>query len=82
LPASWQVLLLYSNGTVVAEGNVAAIAPSAIPTPYATPGFSSPEYQSAALTGPLTAASTVSVVLGNQALYCNGFPQVGSFTTQ
>jgi hypothetical protein len=83
LPNSWQIVLQYPNGSVGVEGVLNTISPSSIPTPFATPGFANPTYESGGLVGPIASGpTTISVLLNNQSSSCNGFPQIASFTTQ
>jgi hypothetical protein len=82
LPNSWQVVLQFPYGGLAPEGLLNTIAPGAVPTPFATPTFANPAYQSSGLTSALPAAATINVLLNNQASNCNSFPQIGSFTTQ
>ncbi len=82
LPNTWQVVLELPNGALAPEGVLNTVSPSTIPTPFATPGFANPVYQSSGLTGPLPSATTIAVLLNNQASSCNSYPQIGTFTTQ
>jgi hypothetical protein len=82
LPATWQVVLEYPGGGLAPEGLLNAIAPSSIPTPYATPTFAAPSYESSGLGSALPAGTTLEVLLNDQSSSCNQFPQIGSFTTQ
>ena len=82
LPNSWQVVLQFPYGGLLPEDLLNTVAPAAVPTPYATPSFANPVYQSSGLTSALPAATTVNVLLNNQASNCNSFPSVGTFTTQ
>jgi len=81
LPNTWQVALAY-NGFIFYESVVNPIASSAVPTPYATPAFAGPTYESSGLGGSLPAATTVTVLLNNEASSCNSYPSLGTFTTQ
>jgi hypothetical protein len=81
LPNTWQVVLQFPVG-LAGEGLFNTIPPSAVPTPYATPSFASPTYQSSGLTQALPSATVVNVLLNNQGSTCTTFPQIGSFTTQ
>jgi hypothetical protein len=82
LPNTWQVVLQVPGGGVGYEALLNTIAPSAVPTPYATPSFASPIYETSGLTSALPSATTVTVLLNNTASNCNSYPAVGSFTTQ
>jgi hypothetical protein len=84
LPGTWQVALLLPLGTLYTGNAVATIASNSVPTPFATPSFASPTYQSSALSmGALPAASSITVLLSNQnGGFCNGFSSIGTFTTQ
>ena len=81
LPTNWQVVLAYGN-LLVFESVVNPIAQGSVPTPYATPGFANPTYESSGLSGPLPAATTVAVLLNNESSTCNSYLQIGTFTTQ
>jgi hypothetical protein len=53
-----------------------------VPTPNAKPTFANPTYESSGLVGALPAATTITVLLNNEASNCNAYPAVGSFTSQ
>jgi hypothetical protein len=82
LPNTWQVLLELSNGSLGSEGLLNPIAPSSVPTPYATPTFANPTYETSGLTSGLPANMLVTVLLNDQSSNCNQYPPIGSFTTQ
>jgi hypothetical protein len=82
LPNTWQVLLELPNGSLGSEGLLNPIAPSAVPTPSATPTFANPTYESSGLTTGLPANTLVTVLLNDQSSSCNQYPPIGSFTTQ
>jgi len=58
-----------------------AIQPNAIPTPYATPTFAAPSYETSGLSSGLPAASTINIALNDESSSCNQYPVVGTFTT-
>jgi hypothetical protein len=82
LPASWAVVL--AAGTAGStETSLTAIAPNAIPTPYAAPTSSPISYESSSVvSGALPAGSGIAVLLEDTSSTCDGYPQVGTFTTQ
>jgi hypothetical protein len=81
LPSNWQVVLGFSN-ELLFESVVNPISASSVPTPYATPGFANPTYESSGLSGPLPSATAIAVLLNNEASSCNSYLQIGTFTTQ
>jgi hypothetical protein len=81
LPATWQVVVEVPGQVATGGALLTAILPSAIPTPYATPSFASPAYETSGLTGSLPAASTVQIGLNDESSDCNSYPLIGSFTT-
>jgi hypothetical protein len=82
LPNSWQIILSLANGSAANAEGVVLTAASPLPTPFATPAFANPIYQSSALTSGLASATTLIVLLNNQASNCNGLINLGQFTTQ
>jgi hypothetical protein len=81
LPSNWQVVLAFGN-VFAFESVVNPISAGSVPTPSATPGFANPTYESSGLSGPLPSATTIAVLLNNEASSCNSYLQIGSFTTQ
>jgi hypothetical protein len=81
LPATWGADVLAPSGTVTFLPSFVTIAPSAIPTPYATPAFANPVYESST-TVALPAASLITVLASDSTIACTTFPQIGTFTTQ
>jgi hypothetical protein len=84
LPSTWTVVLILPSGALITGTPVATIAANSVPTPFATPSFSSPTYQLSAIpVGSLPAASAITVAMSNQGgASCNGFPTLGTFSTQ
>lgn len=81
LPASWQVVVEITGQVPTGGALLTAIQPAAIPTPYATPAFASPSYETSGLTSALPAATMVQVGLNDESSDCNSYPVIGSFTT-
>lgn len=82
LPSSWQTVASLTNGsTPLFEGFVTTSA-SPFPTPFATPSFANPSYQTSGLNGGLGSGTNVAISLNNSTAGCNVFPLVGTFTTQ
>lgn len=81
LPGNWQVVLGYGN-VLAYESVLNPISQSSVPTPYATPSFANPTYESSGLSGPLPPAATITVLLNNESSNCNSYLQIGTFTTQ
>ncbi|HEX3467407.1 MAG TPA: hypothetical protein VHT05_04945 [Candidatus Elarobacter sp.] len=81
LPSNWQVVLAY-GGVFAYESVLNPISQSSVPTPYATPTFANPTYESSGLSGPLPSGATITVLLNNESSSCNGYLQLGTFTTQ
>jgi hypothetical protein len=82
LPAGWQVVLGFNGAGYAAESLLTPIAPSAIPTPYAAPTSTPISYEGSGLTSALPGGTLVQVLLNDQTSSCNGYPQIGTFTTQ
>ena len=84
-----QIVIAVSSPLPPSTASAAATGPrcsarsaSSIPTPYATPTFAAPSYESSGLGSALPAGTTMEVLLNDQSSSCNQFPQIGSFTTQ
>ena len=84
LPSTWTAVLILPSGGLITGTPVTTVAANSVPTPFATPSFASPTYQlSAVPLGSLPPASSITVAMSNQSgTYCNGFPTLGTFSTQ
>ncbi len=81
---NWTADILYPNNQLVYGSTaLAVVSPSAIPTPYATPSFGSPVYESSTFTG-INAGqgTTLNVLLSPNAIACTIYQEAGTFTTQ
>ncbi len=81
LPNTWQVVLQFGN-VLAYESVLNPIPQGSVPTPYATPGFANPTYESSGLSGALPSGTQITVLLNNEASACNAYPSLGTFTTQ
>ena len=81
LPATWKIVL-GAAGNGYGEELLTAIAPNAIPTPYAAPTSTPISYESSIVSGSLPAGSLVGVLLADTSSTCNAYPQIGTFSTQ
>jgi hypothetical protein len=83
LPSGYQALIVNISTQNGYYYNPVSIAPSPIPTPYATPAFANPIYQSSVNPGVTwVSGSTIAVYLNNSNSGCNPSYQLGSFTVQ
>jgi hypothetical protein len=82
LPSSWQIVLGVTGYGYVGESLLTAIQPTAIPTPYASPTATPFSFEASGLTSSLPAGTAIQVLLNDESSTCNGYPQVGTFTTQ
>ena len=83
LPSSWDVVLKTTATPTGVAGGTVQISAVPFPTPYATPSFSNPVYQSSSFAGvPFQSAETVSVYLNDTGSTCSPVGPLGSFMTQ
>ena len=83
LSSSYQAVVVPAGSSQGTQLAPVAIAPSPLPSPYATPSFANPNYQESASGGyVLPAATQISVYLNDLNSNCQPRALLGTFTSQ
>jgi len=82
LPSTWQTVATLTGGSSPTFEGFVTTSASPFPTPFATPSFANPSFQTSGLNAGFASGANIAISLNNSAAGCNNFPVVGTFTTQ